>query len=268
MPRAHRLNEHFADDESSTADHGLFHLPSLPPWKTPKLKGHYQSSTRQNCATPLNGPASLLVYHSHEGQEAQDDTRDSGFTNDILNIKVPKDCNDLEYDYQPLSQKPLISESKVREFLQSERAAHCLVFHKKAHVDDTLNYRPDLEWECSDYDDEPDINDNGSLLQAVPGCSSEDVNFLLNKNFMSQRPNVRKYDEILSRKVNGIKRFWGDSDLTSTLSRKHIHEQFRHLTDEHFVIAAMKLQLKKLHSEAPKVGESLSPSPAPDNANT
>lgn len=262
------MNEHFPDDESSATDQGLFHLPSLPPWKTPKLKGPHHSSSKHHYATPLKGSASLLVYHSHEGNESQEDVRDSGLTDGILNIKGLKDHNDLDYDYKPLIRKPLIAESKLRDLLQSERAAHCLIFHKKGHASDITTYRPDLEWECSDYDDEPDIDDNGSILQGIPGCSKEDVNYLINKNFMSQRPNVRKYDEILSRKVNGLKRFWGYSDLTSTLSRKHIHEQFRHLTDEMFIIAATKIDLKNLHKEAPKVGESSTPSPTPEGLNT
>lgn len=264
MPRAHRLNEHFTEECNSTTDQGLFHLPSLPPWKTPKPKGYHPTTTKNRYTTPLKRPASLLVYHSQQGLGSPDDIGDRPNTDDVLNIKSLKDHNDLDYDYQPILKKPLLVDSKVQELLQAERAAHCLVFHKKGHTDDMTHYRPDLEWECPEFDEETDIDDNGSILQGVPGCSKEDLNYLLNKNFMSQRPNVRKYDEILSRKVNGLKRFWGDSDLTSTLSRKHIHEQFRHLTDELFIIGATKLQLKELQSEAPSASKSSPSSPKPD----
>ncbi|QLQ82402.1 hypothetical protein HG537_0H01640 [Torulaspora globosa] len=250
------------DDEIRNHGRSHFQLPSLPSWRTPKVESsQYNHSGKNHYTTPLRRPSSLLVYHSHQDLE-QPELKDG-----LLDILSARYGTETEYDYQPLSRKPLLGESKIRGFLQSERAAHCLIFHKNAHVDDTDSYRPDIDWECGETDADSEIGTTGSLLQSVPGCSDDELNLLLNRNFMSQRPNVRKYDEILSRKVNGLKRFWGDSDLTTTLSHKHIHEQYRHLTDEWTMISLTKLRLKSLHSESLRTPEDANLSQRQDDYN-
>lgn len=252
MPRGLQTNGHMMGEEDS-GKHGrsYFQLPSLPSWRTPKVEGsQYTHANKSNYGTPLRRPGSLLVYHSQQNQNSQEDLQEPELKNDILDLMGREECDEAEYDYRPLSRKPLLSESKIRGYLQSERAAHCLIFHKNSHVDSMNDYRPDIDWECGELDpDQEEEDDSGGLLQSVPGCSDDDLNLLLNKNLMSQRPNVRKYDEILSRKVNGLKRFWGNSDLTTTLSRKHIHEQYRHLTDECSMISLTKMRLKHLQNE-------------------
>lgn len=244
------------EEESGARSRPHFQLPSLPSWRTPKVdSAQYNHGGKNNYATPLRRPSSLLVYHSHQNQNSQEDLEQSEWKDGMLDILGARHDNETEYDYQPLSGKPLLAESKIRGFLQSERAAHCLIFHKNGHVDDMNDYRPDVDWECGENDTVQETDDGTALLQSVPGCSDDDLNLLLNKNFMSQRPNVRNLDEILSRKVNGLKRFWGNSDLTATLSRKHIHEQYRHLTDEWTMISLTKLRLKTLHSESLRASE-------------
>lgn len=269
MPRGSETHgDAAADEDSRNHNRSHFQLPSLPSWRTPRVEAsQYNHSGKNNYATPLRRPSSLLVYHSHQNQNLHEDLEQPELKDGLLDILSARYGSETEYDYQPLSRKPLLGESKIRGFLQSERAAHCLIFHKDGHADDMDSYRPDIDWECGEIDPDPEIGGGGPLLQSVPGCSEDELNLLLNRNFMSQRPNVRKYDEILSRKVNGLKRFWGDSDLTTTLSRKHIHEQYRHLTDEWTMISLTKLRLKSLHSESLRTPEDATFSQRPEDYN-
>lgn len=233
--------------ESKPSESGLFQLPSLPPWKTPRCKNNQnQQQNRNNYTTPLRKSSTLLVYHSQQEQQLQDeeDYQDSELNIQIPSIKEEKVDGEMEYKYYALSEKALLRESKVRDFLHSERAVHCLIFHKNAHLDDMNTYRPDLERDCGELDDPDNTEEHRALLQSVPGCTKQDLNVLLNKDYMLQRPNVRRIDEILNHEVNALKRFWNDSELASTLERNHLHEQYVILQQEQKEIAHIKRTLQ------------------------
>ncbi|CDH15101.1 uncharacterized protein ZBAI_06888 [Zygosaccharomyces bailii ISA1307] len=245
-----------AKDNSSSVDGSLFQLPTVPPWRTPKVKSSQNPYSRYNSVTPLRRPSTLLIHHLEQpafsSAGAAVDQTEQQETVGQLSLK-----DDAEYDFSPFSEKSLLRESKIEAFLQAERAAHCLIFHKGGHCNsDADKYRPDFDCDCEDTDGEETkiheyrYKDNGPLLLTVPGCSKHDLNQLLNKNHMRQRPNVRRIDEILNHEFNALKSFWGESELPTSLERNHLHEQYLLLQQEQKEIARYRtiLRTQKVHS--------------------
>lgn len=249
MSRAAKSNVAKGDDKGSV-DSTLFQLPTVPPWRTPKVHSGQDPYNRYNSVTPLRRPSTLLINHLEQSKLPSQDV-DVEQLGEDENAKPLTADEEFEYDYRPFSEKSLLRESKIEGFLQAERAAHCLIFHKCAHRNDSSEkYRPDLEYDCEDIDEqetqarENKNNDNGSLLLSVPGCSKHDLKQLLNKNHMRQRPNVRRIDEILNHEFNALKNFWGDSELANGLERNHLHEQYLLLQQEQREIAQYKTVLR------------------------
>lgn len=257
MSRATKSNGS-KQDSNVPVESPLFQLPSVPPWRTPKLQKGSNPYNRYNSVTPLRRPSTLLIHHLEQqptlsGKEeleidaAMDDNEISGESSSSSSSQV----EETEYDYRPFCEKPLLRESKVESYLQAEKAAHCLIFHKSGHRNLTNSkYRPDTQLECGEdeLEDEELNYDDAPLLLSVPGCSKNDLCQLLDKNYMRQRPNVRRIDEILNHEFNTLTSFWGDSSLASSLDRSHLHEQYLLLMQEQKEIAKFK---NLLHSSRP-----------------
>ncbi|QLG74532.1 hypothetical protein HG535_0G04150 [Zygotorulaspora mrakii] len=246
--------------ERKSSDNALFQLPSLPTWRTPRIKTqqdhtgdlstsqHYKNSF----TTPLRKPSSLLLYHSQQIEPLPEDNRavtNAGSAR-LEYADLPERVSqnsDTEYDYSCLSDKPLLCQSKADCYLHSERAAHCLVFHKDGHPKGIDSHcRPDLNITCGEMD-KPTTGDedySDSILLHVPGCTKQDMDFLLKRDYMSQRPNIRRIDEILNHEANALSRFWNDSELTKTLDRNHLHEQYLILQQERKELDLVKASLQ------------------------
>ncbi|KAH9200694.1 anaphase-promoting complex subunit 9-domain-containing protein [Zygosaccharomyces rouxii] len=241
-------------DPNLPVESPLFQLPSVAPWRTPKLQKGSNPYSRYNSVTPLRRPSTLLIHHLEQAPVSSGKEEleiDTVLDENELSKEPSLPAEEAEYDYKPFSEKPLLRESKIESYLQAERAAHCLIFHTSGHIpgaDD--KYRPDAELECGEDEWEgQELNhDEGPLLLSVPGCSKHDLCQLLNKNHMRPRPNVRRIDEILNHEFNALKSFWGDSSLATTLDRNHLHEQYLLLMQEQKEIAQFK---SLLHSSRP-----------------
>lgn len=241
-------------DSNLPVESPLFQLPSVPPWKTPKLQKDSNPYSRYNSITPLRKPSTLLVHHLEQPSASSGKEEfEVGATLDENEIyrEASAPIEEAEYDYKPFCEKTLLRESKIDSYLQAERAAHCLIFHKSSHRHGSNDkYRPDADLECGEDEwEDKDLNHNEvPLLLSVPGCSKHDLCQLLNKNHMRQRPSVHRIDEILNHEFNTLKSFWGDSSLVTSLDRNHLHEQYLLLMQEQKEIAKFK---SLLHSSRP-----------------
>ncbi|GAV53775.1 hypothetical protein ZYGR_0AK02770 [Zygosaccharomyces rouxii] len=241
-------------DPNLPVESPLFQLPSVPPWRTPKLQKGSNPYSRYNSVTPLRRPSTLLIHHLEQppvssGKEELE--INTAMNEDEISREPSSPVENTEYDYKPFCEKPLLRASKIDSYLQAERAAHCLIFHRSSHrhgIND--KYRPDTDLECGEDEWEgQELNhDEAPLLLSVPGCSKHDLCQLLNKNHMRQRPNIRRIDEILNHEFNALKSFWGDSSLATSLDRNHLHEQYLLLMQEQKEIAKYK---NLLHSSRP-----------------
>lgn len=247
---------HNSERDSKSSEGGLFQLPSLPPWRTPRIQDErgqaqsqlqtYNQQHKNNYTTPLRKASPLLLFHSHQVQYIRDEQDIPDDDLDYENKQATAPQDNIEYNYSPLSDKLLLQQSKIGDFLHSERAAHCLVFHKCGHAKGIDEYRPDLDTGCGELEESgsDDESDSGNLLLYVPGCTKQDMNLLLNKDYISQRPNVRRIDEILNHEANALKRFWNGSDLTKVLERSNLHEQYLILKQEQKELAQVKATLQ------------------------
>lgn len=258
MSRAAKSNGSKRESSSNLPiESPLFQLPSVPPWKTPKLQRNSNPYSRYNSVTPLRRPSTLLINHLEQPPPS---SGPADIEVDAISDEkdVPREAtppiDETEYNYKPFCEKPLLRESKVESYLQAEKAAHCLVFHGSGHRQGTNDkYRPDTHLECGENEgNDQDMGANGGpLLLSVPGCSKHDLDHLLNKNHMRQRPNVRRIDEILNHEFNALRSFWGDSSLATTLERNHLHEQYLLLLQEQKEISQFKKLLRSSRPTKP-----------------
>lgn len=210
MPRKHLISP----------EQPSFELPSLPPWRTPRIK------ILNNTPLRRGPPADANAFGTPDKDQA------------FMSEKDP----DI-YDYFPLSNKRLLTESRINQLLQSETAAHCLVFHKDKHDEQEPGYRPDLDIWCCDSSDEEIPTSAEHILLSVPEAISRDTTLILARRDGLQRPNVRRADDLLQQETKALERFWDNTELTSTLNRHQMHDQFLILQQEQDEIEKSKREL-------------------------
>lgn len=240
-----------------------FELPSLPPWRTPRIKIAHTTPLRR-------GP--IL----DEPEEEEGDLEAEYYSGEFLNRDNKLLQKQLEetsaYDYSALSTKKLISESKIDQFLKAETAMHCLVFYKNRKKHSLKDFRPDLNvWCCDSSEDESELEeakeshtasrlknkyrrnkkpDNKNILSHIPGVSKEELEQILaqkpgiNSSTYLPRPNVRRIDDILNHETNTLRRFLNnESEVTNTLSRQELHDQYLILQQEQELIHQCKQEI-------------------------
>ncbi|CAI4046038.1 anaphase promoting complex subunit 9 SKDI_12G1520 [Saccharomyces kudriavzevii IFO 1802] len=218
----------------------LFQLPSLPPWRTPR----FNKVNLNNFTTPLRKRSTRVISNDSipitgEVLEEKDVDEAYGMNMDVDEVDHLNSLSHIEeekaYDYSPFCERNTLRESKIDSFLQAERAAHCLVFHKEGHLDCMDTYRPDIDVMCGEMtlgSDNPDSNGT-MLLESVPGCSKEDLGRLSRREFVaSSKPSMRRLDDIINHETNALSSFWNDSDLVSSLQSHHLHEEYLLLQEE------------------------------------
>ncbi|CCK71279.1 anaphase promoting complex subunit 9 KNAG_0G02210 [Huiozyma naganishii CBS 8797] len=87
------------------------------------------------------------------------------------------------YNYHPFRDKTLIRGSTLANLLQTERAEHCLVFHRVA--DHLLDFRPDLELDCGDETGHCQPQGGQTILISYSGMDSPTRSF---ENGLSDTP--------------------------------------------------------------------------------
>ncbi|KAM3160973.1 APC9-like protein [Lachancea thermotolerans] len=189
-----------------------FELPSLPPWRTPKIKILHH--------TPSRGRSLLDENDIFETPQEGDQIK-----------KVEK--NPDVYEYAPFCDKKLLANSKVTQLLNSETATHCLVFHKDEHKSPNKKYRPDLNMDCCNSSDEEDLSPDGSLLVSVtgPSCASE-------------RPNIRRFENNASTERNALRDFWGGSEVPEILDRSQLRDLYTILQQESDLVHRSERQVQ------------------------
>lgn len=250
---SHDRNHQYLNDNEITS--GSFQLPSLPPWKTPRFK----LSADINLTTPLKRPTKGQSTGNNQAAVKPD-----GAVNQTLDIKnmdlSERDISEVldvdvyeegEFNYQPFSTKTLLRESKIKNYLRAERAAHCLVFHEHEHEhkSDINNFRPDIDYNCGDSTLENDFNadkyNGNSLIQSLPGIFKEELNESSGFGNSTTRPSIRRIDEVLNNEAMALKSFWNNSSLTSAFDRNHLHEEYLILQQEMNELDRVKDELRK-----------------------
>lgn len=220
----------------------LFQLPSLPPWRTPR----FNKINFNNFTTPLRKRSTRVISNDSiptTEEELEERRGDDvyGVNMDVDEIDYFNSLSHIEeekvYDYSPFCERNTLRESKMHNFLQAEKAAHCLVFHKVGHLDGVDTYRPDIDVMCGEEaNTHGSINADGNatmLLESVPGCSKEDLEKLLRRDFVtSSKPSMRRLDDIINHETNALKSFWNDSNLVNSLESHHLHEEYLLLQEE------------------------------------
>ncbi|EDO17717.1 hypothetical protein Kpol_1033p21 [Vanderwaltozyma polyspora DSM 70294] len=246
----HNNNNNNTDNDQSNS----FQLPSLPPWKSPRFK----TKREIHLTTPLRRPT--RVYPENNGDSRRISL--SGPQFEISNVLMARGqskdkLEELhkfglseeydEYDCYSLTNKTLVRESKIQNFLQSERAVHCLVFHKDAHINQMDSYRPDINYNCGDGDelDSKEVREDSSLLINVPGYTNEELTEQISRGQFIERPNIRRIDEILNHEVNDLTKFWNNSTLAHSFERNTLHEQYLILQREQKELAKIKESMRR-----------------------
>ena len=152
---------------------------------------------------------------------------------------------DTDYDYIPFTSKRLLCESKIRSFMEAERAEHCLVFHRTGHRLDKDVFRADLHTECGEFE-MGTITTTGDTADGVDTVTDADIvtSKLTGDDDRSKvtrrgRPamrstaikegsrretstlqfdNNRNRNNIVQTRMPQLKAFWGDSRLINSLS--------------------------------------------------
>ncbi|CUS25030.1 LAQU0S25e00320g1_1 [Lachancea quebecensis] len=189
-----------------------FELPSLPPWRTPKIK--------------------ILHHTPSRGRSLLDESDIFGTPQESDQIKRVEKNPDI-YEYSPFCDKKLLANSKITQLLNSETATHCLVFHKDEHKSPKKKYRPDLNMDCCDSSDEEDPQLNRSLLVSVPEtlCPPE-------------RPNVRRFENNASSERIALRDFWGGSEIPEILDRSQLRDLHTILQQESDLVRRSERQVQ------------------------
>ncbi|CCE62259.1 hypothetical protein TPHA_0C01030 [Tetrapisispora phaffii CBS 4417] len=260
------------DSSKHNTGRHTFQLPSLPPWKTPqyrKLKESGSSTlstplnrvdkkiTRKgyNLESDMNNELGIEIDGSNQEHQSQKNRRyinSSGF-----GISNNSEANSTEYDFQTFSLKFQLQETKKNNILRSERAAHCLVFHKSAHNYNKNEYRPDLYFDCGENLDkssnllhmkssqETYDESNALLLESLPGYTNSEIKKGSIKKLSLERPNVRRIEEILNHETNALNKFWDNSQLTESFERNQLHEHYLILKQEQEELKKIKEDITK-----------------------
>lgn len=158
----------------------------------------------------------LLTHRNHSNNAAAHTPRRSKGVKDRLGKPI-------EFNYRPFFDKPLMQDRKLRQLLQAERAAHCLVFHKHGHLLDSHTFRPDLNIQCSD----PIApGQNGLLVTSTATNKNHNMVLLEPYGTTTQRSNIQRLDEINNHEHKALREFWNDAELVHGLESNHLHQQY------------------------------------------
>ncbi|SCU86201.1 LANO_0C07074g1_1 [Lachancea nothofagi CBS 11611] len=215
MPRKHL----------GSPEHPSFELPSLPPWRTPKIK--------------------ILHHTPSRGQSLLDD-------GDIFETpyeqKPPvapnRGKNPDIYDYSPFSDKGLLTASKREQLLNSEAATHCLVFHKTKHkYPPRKSFRPDLDLWCCDSSADEAVNDND-----INNDNDDECGRLATATILPpvERPNIRRFENNVSTEKTTLREFWNGSDVADVLERSQLRDICSILQQERDLIHKCERQIQQL----------------------
>ncbi|SCV04450.1 LAMI_0H16226g1_1 [Lachancea mirantina] len=216
----------------ASPEQATFELPSLPPWRTPRIK------ILQN--TPLRrGP--LISSASNIFETPQP----------VPTPRVPgKDAE--SYDYSPFCDKKLLRESKQLQLQQSEIATHCLVFHN-ARQGDPILLRPDMNlWCCDSSDDEHEgLRNDDSAVPAVFDNAGYALSRELPDYKPSRRPNSRKPEPNFALIKHSLQSYWGSPELVNSLDNKQLQDQYHVLHQERQNMRAVKEELQSRQEVLP-----------------
>lgn len=237
-------------DPNSADGKRLFQLPSLPPWKTPQFKDsrnrQSQIGSSGDFTTPLRRPKRPLLQQLVQQEQEQSEVNIDDIIEDMVGVKAKKTRYDnIPYNYHPFIDKAMIRQNKMNNFLQSERAVHCLIFHKEGHSSDNFDeYRPDIDWNCGD--DRDTALDKRSLITSLPNCNEAHLNDLLDCQPLSHDPmdfELESIDdslEISPDELDLLQEFWGGSKLVWELELDKIKIILNTLRHERQVFRALK----------------------------
>ncbi|SCV00182.1 LAME_0G08086g1_1 [Lachancea meyersii CBS 8951] len=219
MPRKHL----------GSPEQASFELPSLPPWRTPKIK--------------------ILHHTPSKGRSLLDD-RDI-FDSPNEPAKDPETPNQQPkntdvYDFAPFSDKRMLAVSKTDQMLSSESATHCLVFHKDKHKHKCArqDFRPDLNLWCCDSSEDED--EQVSLSESDSHLGSTTGHLL-----PTERPNVRRLDTGVSTEKIALRRFWNGSDAMDVLEPSQLHDIYSVLQQEQELIHKCERQIQQNEHVSP-----------------
>ncbi|SCU90237.1 LADA_0F02696g1_1 [Lachancea dasiensis] len=198
-------------------DHPSFELPSLPPWRTPRIKILHHTPSR---APSLLDDRDIFETPHEPKRQSFDDSAKKSRNPDI-------------YDYTPFNDKGLLAAGKVDQLLRSESATHCLVFHKDKHKASDQPFRPDLDlWCCDSSEDE---QEGGSISGSAESPAS-------NNNKIPalppvERPNVRRPHHNAISEKNALREFWDDSKMVDVLDRHQVNDIYTVLRQERELVS-------------------------------
>ncbi|CCD23292.1 anaphase promoting complex subunit 9 NDAI_0B02570 [Naumovozyma dairenensis CBS 421] len=234
------------NNNNNVNNNGAFQSLSNNPsslWGTPQRQGaiHFHNHKNDNNATdvfntPLRRPTRStanhlsssehhLVSHSdcNDGNGTRNDDIDYVMDDkDHLNSSHREEEEGYKYDYRPFIDKDLVQEHKINNLLRSEKAIHCLIFHKNGHSNESTSffmedsYKPDLQLHCGDEDGD-EIHDQaqypaGSLITRIPNCNANHLYGLF--NCIPLLPSKRGNSSM----ETALRDFWDDNDDTGLLS--------------------------------------------------
>ncbi|SCU87142.1 LAFA_0E04984g1_1 [Lachancea sp. 'fantastica'] len=213
-----------------------FELPSLPPWRTPKIKILHH--------TPSKGRS--LLDDRDIFETPRNLMEDSAATNKrVKNSEV--------YDFTPFCDKKLLAASKIGNMRSSESATHCLVFHKDKHKAETAlkDFRPDLDlWCCDSSEDELEkpsssLERNG-ITDDVQGSTDGGAGHHFSSTGHLLHPNSRpRFDTGVSAEKSTLRQFWNGSDAAETLERSQLHDIHSVLLHEQDLIHRHQRQIQQ-----------------------
>lgn len=191
----------------------LFEMPPFPPWDPTGNK----TVSERSLSTPLRRRTRRTLKVSDESNitsyDTSNDTTSSG-----------KKYDDTVYNYHPFTDKTMISDTKIKNFLAAERAEHCLVFHKNGHLDGMEHYRPDISIDC-----EQDTSSGNDILINYPGnikdIFKESESKLNNRQPREFEKRLHARNNKPATKLLELKTFWENSDLLNYLDTDIIIKQ-------------------------------------------
>lgn len=208
----------------------LFELTHIPKWHvstTPELE-------TSHLHTPLRRPLR---------NREKDTTAPKGerFTQPVTPVLPPVELSindsdsDIPYNYKPFFDKDFVSESKIENLLRTERAEHCLIFHKASHGS-LVDYRPDLNLECEGEGQNSDSWDNG-LLNSKKNLTNSNIRptTTLTSRLSKRDKSSNELQGQVTRQLDQLYKFWDYSPLADELNddlilrlSKLVHKEMDH----------------------------------------
>ncbi|CEP63237.1 anaphase promoting complex subunit 9 LALA0_S07e05578g [Lachancea lanzarotensis] len=233
-----------------------FELPSLPPWRTPKIKILHH--------TPSKGRS--LLDDRDIFESPRNAIEDAAASSHQRRAKDPE-----VYDFTPFCDKKLLAASKLDNMLSSESATHCLVFHKDKHraleTAGKKKFRPDLDlWCCDSSEDEQEEEkeeeeEEGESSSLVDNSCNTHLNKKSTRDHYRQQqhhqysfstaqhllhPNVRsRFDTGVSAEKSTLRQFWNGSDAVEALERSQLHDIHSLLLQEQDLINKHQRQIQQ-----------------------